>query len=71
MGPADNLVVDVGKISDPGDVQAAPAQVAHQDLEDHTGAGVAQVAVVINRDAAGIKPHFSRPQGLEGFLASA
>ena len=52
-------------------VQALPAQIAHQDLKDHAGAGVAQVAVVINRHAAGIKPHFPRGQGLEGFLASA
>ena len=45
-------------------------QFTHQDLEDHGGAGVPQVAVVINRHPAGIEAHFSGVQGLERFFAS-
>ena len=71
LGPAQDLVVDVGKIAHPGDLKTPAPEIAHQDLKGHAGAGVAQVAVVVNRHPAGVKTHFSGGEGLEGFLVSA
>ena len=47
------------------------SEIADQDLKGHAGAGVAQVAVVVNRHPAGVETHFSGGEGLEGFFASA
>ena len=52
-------------------VKTPALEIAHQDLKGHAGPGVAQVAVVINRHPAGVKTHFSRGEGLEGFFMSA
>ena len=71
LGPAQDLVVDVGKIAHPGDRETPAPEIAHQDLKGHAGAGMAQVAVVVNRHPAGVETHFSGAQGLEGFFASA
>ena len=71
LRPADDLVVDVGEIAHPGDLEAQPAQVAHQDFEGHAGAGVPQVAVVVDRHPAGIQADLTGNQGLEGFFPSA
>ena len=71
LGPAQDFVVNVGKIADPGDLEPPALQIADQDLEGHAGAGVAQVAVVVNRHPAGVEPHFSGGEGLERFFMSA
>ena len=71
LGPAQDLVVDVGKIAHPGDLEPPALEIAHQDLEGHAGAGMAQVAVVVNRHPAGVETHFSGGEGLEGFFLSA
>ena len=71
LGPAQDLVVDVGKIAHPGDLETPAPQIAHQDLKGHTRAGMAQMDFIINRHPTGIEAHFSGGEGLEGFFASA
>ncbi len=53
----DDLVVDVGDVADIGDVVAAVAQPALHQVEGHQHAAVADVAVVVNGDAADIHAH--------------
>ena len=50
--PADDLVVDVGDVHDPGHLQAAPAQVADEQVGEQERAEVADVGRPVDRRAA-------------------
>jgi hypothetical protein len=59
----DDLVVDVGDIAHVGDAVPAGEQPAPHHVERDHHAGVAHVAVVVDRDAADVHPDFSGSQG--------
>ena len=50
----DDLVVDVGDVEDPGDRQAAPSEVADQQVDEEERPEVADVDRGVDRGAAGI-----------------
>ena len=66
----DDLVVDVGDVADISQRIAARTQPARHHIEDQHHAGMTDVAVVINRDAADIHAHTARIDRLESFLAA-
>ena len=66
----DDLVVDVGDVADERDVVAGRQQVAAHDVEHDQHARVAEVAVVVDRDAADVHADLARLERREGFLAS-
>ena len=71
VGPAQDLVVDIGDVAHIGDIKAAMAQVASDDVEGHHHPGMAQVAVVVDGHAAHVHAHPARLEGREGFLAAS
>ncbi|MNX88160.1 hypothetical protein D3C86_1201200 [compost metagenome] len=68
-----DLVVHVGDVAGVDDLVRAigPAQQAHQDVEHHRRAGVADMGVVIDRGAADIERHPVRIARLESALFTA
>ena len=68
VGAVDDLVVDVRDVAHVGQVIAAMAQPAGDDIEGHHAAAMAQVAVVIDGHAADVHAHLPRHQRREGFL---
>ena len=70
LGPGENLVVDVGDVADVVDVEAARAQIAHDDVEGHEAAGVAEMAIVVGGDPADVHAHLARFDRRELFLAA-
>ena len=52
VGPADDVVVDVGDVRHVGDVKAREEQVAPQHVEDEREAAVPEVGQVVDRRAA-------------------
>ena len=57
VGPGDDAVVDIGVVLDVAHLVAAVLQVAAQHVEDDVAHGVAQVALVVGRDAADVHLH--------------
>ncbi len=53
----DDLVVDVREVADEVDVVPFVLEIAVEHVEDHAGAGVADVAEVVSRDAADVHVH--------------
>ena len=54
--PVDDLVVDVGEVPDVGDPETPVVQISADHVEDHEGAGVAQVDEVIDCRATDVHP---------------
>ena len=54
LGPANDFVIHVGEISDLGNLQPLIAQIPHDDVKDHRRAGMTDMAVIIDRDPAGV-----------------
>ena len=65
FGLADDLVVDVGDVADEADREAAGAQVARDDVERDHHARVADVAEVVDRDAAAVHADLAGHERLE------
>ena len=61
VGPADDLVLDVGDVADVGDRVAPPLQVAPDHVERHRGAAVTDVRNVVDGRAADVHRHLARP----------
>jgi hypothetical protein len=70
IGAVDDLVVDVRVVAHVGDLEAARLQVAVDHVEDHVGAGVPDVAVVVDGDAADVHADLTGGDGCELFLAA-
>jgi len=68
VGAIDDLVVDVGVVADVGHVVAGIFQVAVDNVKDHVGAGMADVAVVIDGDAADVHAGLAGDQGDKDFF---
>lgn len=71
VGPADDLVVDVGDVTHIGHVIAALAQPAGDDVEGNHHPGVTDMAEVIDGHAAHVHAHAITFQRLERFLGLA
>ena len=56
LGPADDLVVDVGDVHDPGHAQAHVAQVADEQVGEQERPEVPDVGRAVDRRAAGVDP---------------
>ena len=54
IGAFEDLVVDVGEVLNEGHLEAPPDQISPQHIPVDVAAGMAQVAEVIDRDAAAI-----------------
>ena len=61
----DDLVVDVGQVHHPGDPQAAPAQVAHQQVGEQERPEVAHVGRPVHRRPARVDPDVAGLQRLQ------
>jgi hypothetical protein len=72
-GAGVDLVVDVGDVADVGDVlrPVDVAQQAEQHVEDHDGAGVADVGAVVDGGAADIHANVRGVDRREALLAAA
>ena len=68
VGTGDDLVIHVGEVAREGDVESGVAQVAHQHVEHHGGAGVSDVAQVVRGDAADVHVDLAGHGRLEVFL---
>ncbi len=69
VGSPNDLVVDVGKVADKGDIVTVITEVAVDDVEDDGGTCMTDMAVVVNSYAADVKPHlagFQRDEWLLG-----
>ena len=66
----DDFIIDIGEVSNIGDIPTLSTQVPGKDIKDDGRPGVSNVAKVIDRDAAYIHPHFPVMQGQEGLLAT-
>ena len=66
----DDLVVDVRDVADERDVVARRLEVTAHDVEHDQHARMAEVAVVVDRDAADVHADLARLERLEDFLAS-
>jgi len=64
----DDLVVDVGDVAHVGHAQTAVPQVAADHVEHHQHACVADVEIVVHRDAAAVHAHVTRLDGLQFLL---
>ena len=64
-GALDDLVVDIGDVAHVGDLVAAGAQPARHDVEHHHEARMAEVTVVIDRNAANVHAHLAWNDRLE------
>ena len=64
-GAADDLVVDVGQVHDPGHAQAAVAQVADQQVGEQERPEVADVRRAVDRRPAAVDPDVAGLDGLE------
>ena len=69
-GAADDLVVDVGDVAHVGDIEAGGAQPALHHVEHQHEARMAEVAVVIDGDAAHVHAHPARLDRDEILLAA-
>ena len=69
-GAGDDFVVHVGEVADEGHIVAEIPQIAVQYVEHDGGTGMAYVAEVIRRDAAGVHAHPAGIERLEIFLAA-
>jgi hypothetical protein len=67
-GPVDDLVVDVREVADKGDLPALVAQIPDQNVEDHGGPGMPDMAVIVRRDPADVQAGMIIPQRLKFFL---
>ena len=67
-GCIDDLVVDVGEIADVGDLEAAVAQIADDDIESGEGPRIADVDEVVDRGTSHIDAELSRFEWNELFL---
>lgn len=56
-GPVDDLVVHIGEVADIRDLIAFIPEIADDGVEDDHGSGVADMAAVIDGDAADIDPY--------------
>ena len=56
IGAIDNFVIDVGIVADVGNIVAGIFQVAKDDIERHAGAGMADMAIIINGYPADVHP---------------
>ncbi len=65
IGPVDDLVIDVGDISDIVDLVTPKLQVAIDDIEDDGGPAVADVATVVNGDPTNVHSDLARVKGLK------
>ncbi len=70
VGAIDDFVVDVGVVADIGDVISGKLQIAVDDVKDDVGAGMTDMAVVINSNAADVHADVSRPQRHKLFFAA-
>ena len=61
----DDLVVDVGNVTDVGDVESGCLQIAVDDIEHHQHPGMSQMAEVVYGHAADIHLNLSRFEGDE------
>ena len=68
IGPADDLVVDVGEVLDEFHLVAPPFQVPAQHVEHAQGPRVADMDVVVHRGAARVNARHSRLQRHQLFL---
>ena len=68
--PLDDLVINVGDVANIGDLIATGPQPALYSIEHNQHAGMADVAVVVDRHAADIHAHLARLDGLERFLGA-
>ena len=64
-GALDDLVVDVGVVSDVGDLVAAVAEVARDDVKGHEHARMADVREVVDGHAADVEPDLARGDGFK------
>ena len=70
IGAVDDLVVHVGKVAHEGHIVADMAQIAGENVEDHGGTGMADMAEVVGSDAAGIHADLTRTDGFKVLLAA-
>ena len=70
IGTGDNFIVHVREVADKSHGVALMPQIARQHVEDHGRTGMADVAVVVGRDPAGVHAHPAGPQRFENFLAA-
>ncbi len=70
IGPADDLVVDVGEILHEIYRVPPPLQIPAQHVKNAQRAGVADVDEIVHRGAAGVQPDLSRFQGNQFFFLS-
>ena len=68
LSPADDFVINVGKISNPGNLQPLKAKVTHHDVKNHRRAGMTDVAVIIDSDPAGVNLDDSGFEGDKRFF---
>ena len=59
LGTVDNFVVHIGEVAYKQHLEPQVAQMAGQHVKDQGGAGVADVAVVVGRDAADVHLHLA------------
>ena len=60
LGSADDLVVDVGDVHDPGHAEAAVAEVADQQVGEQERPEVADVGRAVDRRSAAVDPDVAR-----------
>ena len=68
VGPADDLVVHIGKIGDVGDLVAAEREIAAHHVEDDGGHGMAHVRVGIDGRSAHVHADFALLDRLKRLL---
>ena len=64
----DDLVVDVGDVAHVGHAQPAMPQIAAHHVEHHQHAGIADVEIVVDGDAAAVHAHVAGLDGLQFLL---
>ena len=68
VGALDDFIVNVGEVADVVHFVADVLEVAVHGVEYDTGAGVADVAVIVNGDAAYVHADFARCERGEFFF---
>ena len=71
VGRIDDLVVDIREVLDVVDLVALLGKVAADDVPGHEGARIADVRVVVRRDAAAVDADLARLERLELLLAAS
>lgn len=70
IGLVDDLVIHVGDVLHELHLEAAPRQIAANDIEGYERARVADMNVVVHRGPADIHAHFAQFDGIEIFLGA-